>query len=457
MTGRLTQLRKAPRSVVGRIRSPHDREILRLAIPAFGALVAEPLYLLADSAIIGHLGTPQLAGLAIAGATVQTFASLFIFLAYATTATVARHLGAGDQRTAIACGVDGLWLALGLGVLVAAAGVVAAPSIVAAFDPPPNVHAHALTYLHIAVLGLPALLLTFAGTGVLRGLQDTKTPLWIAGCAYTANVVLNVLFVYGFGWGIAGSAVGTVVAQTGGALALVVVVVRGARRHGVSLRPHLAGIRSSAHGGAPLLVRTLTLQCAILTTTYVATGFGDTALAAHQVAFTLWTALALALDAIAIAGQAIVGRYLGGSSVGATRAATRRMLEWGVAAGFVFGAVLVLARPLYIPLFTSDPAVQSLLADVILVFAIFEPIAGVVFVLDGVLIGAGDGRYLAYAGLWTLVAFLPLAGLVLAVDGGLLALWWAYGGFMVARCLTLLVRERGDRWLVTGSGRRTVG
>ncbi|MGH3655171.1 MAG: MATE family efflux transporter [Micromonosporaceae bacterium] len=433
------------------LRNPHDAEILRLAIPAFGALVAEPLYLLADSAIVGHLGTPQLAALGLAGTVLQTLATLFIFLAYATTATVARQLGAGDRRAAIAGGIDGLWLALGLGVVLALVGVVAAPAAVGAFDPSPIVREYAVTYLQIGVLGMPALLLTFAGTGVLRGLQDTRTPLWIAGAAYGANVVLNVLFVYGFGWGIGGSAWGTVVAQTGGAVALVVVVVRGARRHGVSLRPHLGGIRASAHGGVPLLVRTLTLRAAILVTTYVATEVGDTALAAHQVAFTLWTTLALALDALAIAGQAIVGRYLGGSDVAGTRAATRRMIEWGVAAGLVFGLVLVLARPLYIPLFTADPQVQALLADVILVFAIFEPLAGIVFVLDGVLIGAGDGRYLAYAGLWTLVAFLPLAGLVLGLDGGLVALWWAFGGFMVARLVTLMLRERSGAWLVTGA------
>jgi putative MATE family efflux protein len=433
------------------LRNPHDAEILRLAIPAFGALVAEPLYLLADSAIVGHLGTPQLAALGLAGTVLQTLATLFIFLAYATTATVARQLGAGDRRAAIAGGIDGLWLALGLGVVLALVGVVAAPAAVGAFDPSPIVREYAVTYLQIGVLGMPALLLTFAGTGVLRGLQDTRTPLWIAGAAYGANVVLNVLFVYSFGWGIGGSAWGTVVAQTGGAVALVVVVVRGARRHGVSLRPHLGGIRASAHGGVPLLVRTLTLRAAILVTTYVATEVGDTALAAHQVAFTLWTTLALALDALAIAGQAIVGRYLGGSDVAGTRAATRRMIEWGVAAGLVFGLVLVLARPLYIPLFTADPQVQALLADVILVFAIFEPLAGTVFVLDGVLIGAGDGRYLAYAGLWTLVAFLPLAGLVLGLDGGLVALWWAFGGFMVARLVTLMLRERSGAWLVTGA------
>jgi putative MATE family efflux protein len=439
------------------LRSPHDGEILRLAIPALGALVAEPLYLLADSAIVGHLGTPQLAALGLAGTVVQTLATLFIFLAYGTTASVARQLGAGDRRAAITSGVDGLWLALMLGVTLAAVGVAAAPATVSAFGPSGPVHAYALTYLRIAVLGMPALLVTFAGTGVLRGLQDTRTPLWIAGTSYAGNVVLNVLFVYGLSWGIAGSAWGTVVAQSAGALALVVVVVRGARRHGVRLRPHLAGIRSSAHGGVPLLVRTVTLRVAILVTTYVATSIGDTALAAHQVAFTLWTTLALALDAIAIAGQAIVGRYLGGSDVAGTRAATRRMLEWGLAAGVVFGAVVLLARPLYVPLFTTDPDVQALLAQVIVVFAVFEPVAGLVFVLDGVLIGAGDGRYLAWAGTWTLVAFLPLAGMVLGFGGGLVALWWAFGGFMVARLVTLLIRARGDGWLVTGANAIRVG
>ncbi|HEY8456144.1 MAG TPA: MATE family efflux transporter [Actinopolymorphaceae bacterium] len=434
-----------------RLRHPHDREILRLAIPALGALIAEPLYLLADSAIVGHLGTPQLAALGLAGTALQTLTTVFIFLAYGTTATVARHLGAGDHRGAISAGLDGLWLAFGLGVGVAVVGVAATPAIVAGFDPSPAVSAYAITYLRIAILGMPALLITFAGTGVLRGLQDTRTPLWIATAAYAANIVLNLLFVYGLGWGIAGSAWGTVVAQTGGAVALVLIVVRGARRHHVSLRPHLAGIRNSVHDGVPLLVRTITLRLAILLATYVATRIGDTALAAHQVAFTLWTTLALALDAIAIAGQAIIGRYLGAADVAGTRAATRRMIEWGVAAGVVLGLLLLLARPLYIPLFTTDPAVRELLADVIMVFVVYEPIAGIVFVLDGVLIGAGDGRYLAYAGVWTLVAFLPLAGAVLAFGGGLVALWWAFGGFMLARCVTLLLRERGSAWLVTGA------
>nr|WP_238341484.1 MATE family efflux transporter [Actinopolymorpha rutila] len=424
---------------------------MRLAVPAFGALIAEPVYLLADSAIVGHLGTPQLAALGLAGTALQTLVGVFVFLAYATTASVARHLGAGDRRSALAYGIDGLWLALGLGVLLALVGTLAAPAVVGAFGPSPQVREFAVSYLRVAVLGMPALLLTFAGTGVLRGLQDTRTPLWIAGASYVGNVVLNVLFVYGLHLGIAGSAWGTVLAQTAGAVALVVVVVRAARRHDAPLRPDLTGIRANAHAGVPLIIRTLTLRAALLVMAYVATSFGDVALAANQVAFTLWNTLAIALDAIAIAGQAIVGRYLGGSDVAGTRAATRRMVEWGVGAGLVFGAVVVLARPVYVPLFSADPAVQALLAQAILVFACFEPVAGIVFVLDGVLIGAGDGKYLAYAGLVTLVAFLPLALLVYAAHAGLLALWWAFGGFMVARLATLAVRARSDAWLVTGA------
>lgn len=449
--GSVTLTPRRPFRLRSRLRSPYDREIWRLALPAFGALAAEPLFLLADSAIVGHLGTAPLAGLGIAGTAIQTVVGLFIFLAYATTASVARRLGAGELRSAIQYGVDGLWLALGIGVVLAIVGVLVAPTVVAGFDPSDAVYEQALAYLRIAVLGMPALLLTFAGTGVLRGLQDTRTPLWVAGISYLTNIVLNLLLVYGFDLGIAGSAWGTVLAQTGGALILIAIVVRGARRHGASLTPDVPGIRAAANAGVPLMVRTATLRVALLVTTYVATSFGDAPLAAHQVAFTLWSALAFALDAIAIAGQAIVGRALGASDVEGTRAATRRMIEWGVVAGAVFALCLVAGRPLYGPFFTGDPAVHELLGDVVLVLAVFLPAAGVVFVLDGVLIGAGDGKYLAWAGIWTLVAYLPLAAIVWWADAGLVWLWWAFGGFMLARLVTLVRRERRDGWLVTGS------
>jgi MATE family, multidrug efflux pump len=439
------------------LRHPHDTEILRLAVPAFGALVAEPLFLLADSAIVGHLGTPQLAGLGVAGALLTTSVTLCVFLAYGTTAAVARRIGAGDLRGAIAQGVDGMWLGALLGVALAAVGFVAAGPLVDAFGASASVSPYALTYLRVSLPGVPAILVVMAATGVLRGLQDTRTPLVVAVVAAAVNVVLNLLLVYGAGLGIAGSALGTVITQVGMAVAFAVVVVRGARRYDAPLRPDLRGIRAAAASGVPLLLRTLTLRAALLVMTYVATAQGTAAVAAHQVAFTIWTFLALALDAVAIAGQAIVGRYLGAGDVAGTRAATRRMVEWGVAAGVVLGLVVIALRAAYVPLFTDDPRVQALLRDVLLVAAVFQPVGGVVFALDGVLIGAGDARYLAAAGVLTLVAFLPLAGWVLATHRGLIALWWAFGAFMVARLVTLVWRERSDAWLVTGAavpGRR---
>ena len=242
------------------------------------------------------------------------------------------------------------------------------------------------------------MLLVLAATGVLRGLQDTRTPMVAATVGAVANVVLNLALVYGAGLGIAGSALGTDLAQLGMAVALAAVVVRGARRHGVSGRPHGAGIRAAATVGVPLLVRTLTLRAALLVATYVAAAAGTVAVAAHQVAFTVWTLLALALDAVAIAGQAIVGRALGAGDAEGARAATRRMMQWGIVSGVLLAVVLILVRAAFVPLFTDDAEVRALLSSVLVVAALFQPVSGVVFALDGVLIGAGDGRYLALAG-----------------------------------------------------------
>ncbi|MQA86443.1 MAG: MATE family efflux transporter [Streptosporangiales bacterium] len=432
------------------LRHPHDREILRLAIPAFGALVAEPLFLLADSAIVGHLGTPQLAGLGVAGTVLQTAIYLCVFLAYGTTARVARQLGAGNRRAALEGGVDGVWLAVAIGLGILAVGIPAAPLVVGMFSPSEAVASHAVVYLRISLAGMPPMLMVLAATGVLRGLQDTRTPLVVAAVGSAANVVLNIGLVYGAGLGLAGSALGTVLAQTGMAAAYLVVVIRGARRHGARLRPHGPGILASGAAGIPLFVRTLTLRVVLIVATAVATRLGDAPLAAHQVAFTIWTFLALALDAVAIAAQAIVGRYLGASDVVGARAATRRMMEWGVAAGAALGVLVAVARPAYVPLFTPDPEVRALLAAALLVMAVLQPLAGVVFVLDGVLIGAGDGPYLAAAGVAAMLAFLPAAWVVLATGIGLTGLWWAIGLWVVARLVTLGLRARGSAWLVTG-------
>ncbi|MFI1254788.1 MATE family efflux transporter [Streptomyces netropsis] len=431
----------------------HDREIVALAVPAFGALVAEPLFVMADSAVVGHLGTPQLAGLGVAAALLTTAVSVFVFLAYATTAAVARRVGAGDLPAAIRQGMDGIWLALLLGAAVIAVVLPTAPALVELFGASPTAAPYATTYLRVSSLGIPAMLVVLAATGVLRGLQDTRTPLYVAVGGFAANAALNVLLVHGAGLGIAGSAWGTVIAQCAMAAVYLAVVVRGARRHGASLRPDAAGIRACAQAGVPLLVRTLSLRAVLLIATAVAARLGDTDIAAHQIVLTLWSLLAFALDAIAIAGQAIIGRYLGADDPDGARAVCRRMVQWGIGAGVVLGVLVVASRPLFVPLFTSDPAVRDALLPALLVVALSQPVAGVVFILDGVLMGAGDGPYLAWAMLLVLAAFAPVALLVPAFGGGLTALWWAMTLMMTVRMLTLWTRTRSGRWLVTGAVR----
>lgn len=422
-------------------------------MPAFGALVAEPLFVMVDSAIVGHLGTPQLAGLAIAAALLTTAVSVFVFLAYATTAAVARQAGAGNLASAIRQGMDGIWLALLIGAAVVAVALPLAPWLVDVFGASDTATPYATTYLRISSLGIPAMLVVLAATGVLRGLQNTRTPLYVAIGGFAANGALNVGLVYGAGLGIAGSAWGTVIAQVGMALAYLVVVVRGARRHGASLRPDAAGIRACAQAGVPLLIRTLSLRAVLMIATVVAARLGDTDIAAHQIILSLWSLTAFALDAIAIAGQAIIGRYLGANDAKGAREACRRMVQWGIASGVVLGAVIMLARPLFVPLFTSDSSVQDTLLPALLVVALSQPISGVVFVLDGVLMGAGDGRYLAWAMVLTLAVFAPVALLVPSLGGGLTALWGAMTLMMTVRLLTLWARTRSGRWVVTGATR----
>ncbi len=434
-------------------RRRHDREIVALAVPAFGALVAEPLFVLADSAIVGHLGTAQLAGLGVASALLMTAVGVFVFLAYATTAAVARRVGAGDLRAAIRQGMDGIWLALLIGLAVIVVALPTAPSLMELFGASDSATPYATTYLRISVFGIPAMLVVLAATGILRGLQDTKTPLYVAVGGFVANAVLNTVLVYGAGLGIAGSAWGTVIAQCGMAAVYLHVVLRGARRHGASLRPDAAGIRACAQAGTPLLVRTLSLRAILLIATAVAARLGDADMAAHQIILSLWSLLAFALDAIAIAGQAIIGRYLGADDTRGAREACRRMVQWGLATGLVLGLLVIAARPLFLPLFSGDSGVRDAALPALVMVAVSQPICGIVFVLDGVLMGAGDGPYLARAMLLTLAVFTPAALLVPVLGGGLTALWGTMTLMMTVRMLTLWLRSRSGRWIVTGATR----
>ncbi|WP_149203438.1 MATE family efflux transporter [Actinotalea subterranea] len=435
-----------------------DRQIVALAVPALGALVAEPLFVLVDSAVVGTLGTEELAGLALASTVLTTVVGLCIFLAYATTASVARTIGAGDRGHALRLGIDGMWLGAALGVLLGAALWLAAPALVDLLGAPHAVAPHAVAYLRWSAPGLPGMLTVLAATGVLRGMLDTRTPLWVAAGGAVLNAVLSAALVLGLGQGVGGSGLGTAVAQLTMAAVLVVVVARGARDAHVPLRPTHAGLGLGLRTGAPLLVRTVSLRLAILLAAWVATGLGTVTLAGHQVIVALWGLAAFTLDALAIAAQALVGRSLGAGDLTTARTVLRRTLQWGVAAGAALGVVLAATGQWLAPVFSADDAVRAAVTTTLLVVAVTLPMAGWVFVLDGVLIGAGDGRYLAGAGMVTLAVYAPaaLAVRALADPGttGLLWSWVAFAGlFMAARAATTGLRARGAAWMVTGAAR----
>lgn len=437
-----------------------DRRILALALPAFGALVAEPLFILTDTALVGHLGPSVLAGLGIASTILQTVLGLMVFLAYTTTPVVARRLGAGDRSGAIRAGIEGMWLSLVLGVALAVLGVPTAPLLTRAMAPDPLVAANAESYLLVSLAGLPAMLFVIAGTGLLRGLQDTRTPLIVAGIGFVANGALNALLIYGVGLGIAGSALGTVIAQWGMAFVFAGVALRASRRHAVRISPGF-GLRDGSMSSAGwMILRTLLLRSSVLAVVWLGARLGVAELAALQVLFTIFNLAAFALDALAIAGQALVARGLGARDPVQVRAVTRRLSRWGLLFGCALAVLLAVLAPAVGGVFTSDPQVLDLLPIGLWTLAAGLPLAAYVFVWDGVLIGAGDARYLAVAGSVPLLIHLSLLAVVtwLGVEGqwpsgaGLVSVWAVFSfGYLGGRALTLWWRARGDAWLVVGS------
>jgi putative MATE family efflux protein len=427
-------------------RRRYDREILRLAVPALGALASEPLYVLVDTAIVGHLGTRQLASLAIAATVMTTGFTLFNFLTYGTTAQVARLHGAGHARAAAALGSQALWLGAALGALLAAAIAAGTVPLVSLMGGEGEVAAGAETYLRIAALGAPAFMAAAAAQGFLRGIEDLRTPLLILVAAHAVNAALEVLFVYGFGWGLAGSAWGTVIAQLGMGAAFLAVQ----RRAGFE-RPRPAAMRPLMRIGAEIAVRTSALLGSFLVASAVLARVGASSLAAHQIAFQLFVFLALVLDAIAVAGQVMVGRMLGAGDAGGARAAARRMIGWSVAGGALFGLALLAGRELIPQAFTDDPAVIDRAHAIWWLFAAMMPLNGAVFALDGILIGAGDTRFLAWGMVAAAAAYVPIALLALERGWGIVGVWWGLAALIVVRLATTGGRFASERWALTGA------
>lgn len=427
-----------------------DRDIIRLALPALGALIAEPIFLLTDTAMVGHLGADALGSLAIASTILQTVLGLMVFLAYATTPRVAKRMGAGDTRGAVGAGFDGIWLALATSVILLAVGLPLLSTAIAAFGPSPAIAAGAQSYLAISWWGLPFMLVVIAATGLLRGLQDTRTPLVVAALGCVANIGLNALFIYGLGMGVAGSALGTVIAQAGMCAVYVLIALRAARRFHASFRPDWAGVLTSAKTSGWLLLRNASLRASLIILVVLATALGTTQLAAIQVAQSIFFALALALDSLAIAGQALIGLQLGAKAVDVVAAINRRLIAWGIGFGIVVGLILIAGSGLIPYAFSSDPGVIAVLTGLLPILAVSMPVAGYVFVLDGVLMGAEDARYLALAQLVAVIGYVLLLGPITGLVSGAQGLWAAFClGFVGLRAITLGWRVRNHRWIRT--------
>ena len=430
------------------LRSRHDREIVRLALPALGALAAEPLYLLVDTAIVGHLGRSQLAALGIAAVVLGGWFAIFNFLQYATTAQVARAAGAGEGETARRLGAQALWLSVVLGIAIAVLVAAAADPLVSLMGGTGQTAEYTVMYMRIAVVGLPAAFVALGASGYLRGVSDLTTPLVIVVAGNVVNLVLEVLFVYGFDWGIRGSAWGTAIAQLSMGAAFVVVVLRAL--HPGEARPELRLARRLLSLGKWILIRTTSLMLSFVLAGAVATRFGDAAIAAHQIAFQLWIFLALVLDSVAIAGQIIVGRELGAGRRDEAYGASERMIWLSVALGAAF-AVTVLALGGVLPrAFTGDASVLHQAALLWPLFALMQPLNGAVFALDGILIGASDGRFLAVSMAGAFVACAAVLLVAFEADWGIRGVWAALVVLILVRLVLMATRFRRGAWLVTG-------
>ena len=419
--------------------------VLSLALPALVVLAAEPLYLLVDTAVVGHLGTVPLGGLAIGGGLLAWSAALLNFLAYGTTARSARRAGAGDRAGAVDEGVQATWLALILGLVVLAMfQVLAGPLTRTVAGGDGAVAAAGEQWLRVAGLGAPLLLISLAGNGWLRGVQELRRPMHYVLAGSLGSLVLCPLLVHTAGLGLVGSAVANVTGQAVSAALFVAALVR----EKVAWRPRPAALRSQLAIGRDLLLRAVVLQLSFLVATGVAARAGTAPLAGHHIAVQLFFFLALVLDAYAIAAQTLVGHALGGARPDDARATARRVTWWGLGTGLLVAALLLALRPVVLPLFTDDPAVVEQATVAWWFLAAMQPLAGVVFALDGVLMGAGDVGYLRTLTIGAAVAgFLPLSLLAIPLGWGLAGIWTGLTFFIVLRLAGTVIRVAGTRWL----------
>ena len=428
-----------------------NRQVLALALPALGSLIAEPVLRMADSILVGHVGTPDLAGLAIGSTVLTLVLGICVFLAYTTTAVTGRAIGAGKRAEGLRLGIQGMWLGALVGGALAIVLIVFAPQIIGLFEAEKQVADLARRYLIVSAPGLVAMLSVLAANGVLRGLLDTRTPLLVTTSAAILNVPVSAFLIFGCSLGVAGAGAGTAICQFFMAIWLWIVVVKKLRAEGVSARPDIQLIFHSGMHGLPLVLRSLFLQAAIVVTTWQAARLGAATLAGYQILKTLWTLAAFGLDALAIAAQALLANALGEGEERKIRVLIAQLNRWALGFGTLIGLVFAATSSFSPLLFTAYPELLSVCVPAIIVVGLMQPLAALTYIYDGYLIGADDTKYLAKAMAIVFAIYLPailLAGLLPEGAWGLAGLWAIYGlVFIGGRAASLWLRIRTDAWL----------
>ncbi|WP_206490492.1 MATE family efflux transporter [Rhodococcus sp. KRD162] len=431
------------------------RRILGLSLPSLGVLAAEPLYLLFDAAVVGRLGALALAGLAIGGLVLAQVSTQLTFLSYGTTARAARMHGAGRERDAVGEGVQATWLAVAIGTAIVIVAQLAAEPVVSMLTGGGDIAVEAIAWLRVALLGVPFILISLAGNGWMRGVQNTVSPLRFVVLGFGVSAVLCPLLVHGvLGFprlGLVGSAVANVIGQGVAGVLFVVAVVR----EGTALRPRWTVMRAQLVLGRDLIVRSLAFQACFLSAAAVASRFGAASVAANQVVLHMWNLVSLTLDSLAIAAQTLVGAALGAGRTEDARALAWRLTVWSTVFAIVLAALFALGRSFVPGLFTSDASVVDQMHAIWWIFVAIIPVAGVVFALDGVLLGSGDAAFLRNATMaCALAGFLPFIWSALVFDWGLVGIWVGLGVFVGLRMLAVVGRVLSGKWLVIGSDRQ---
>ncbi|MBO0854650.1 MAG: MATE family efflux transporter [Nocardia sp.] len=443
----MTDLDEAPAAPVA-----GPRRILGIAVPTLGVLVAEPIYLLFDMAVVGRLGASALAGLAVGGLILGQVSTQLTFLTYGTTARSARRHGAGDTRGAIGEGVQASWLAVLVGLVILAVGQVLARPIVDVVSGGADIADGAVRWLRIALCGVPLILLTMAGNGWLRGVQRTRLPLMYVIAGLVVSAIVCPLLVHGLLGAPRLGLVGSAVANLAGQVVSGTLFIGALIRQRTPLRPHPRIMRAQLVLGRDLIVRSLAFQACFVSAGAVASRFGAASVAAHQLVLQLWNFLSLALDSLAIAAQTLTGAALGAGDVAEARRVAWRVTVWSTVFALVLAACFAAGYSLVPRLFTTDPAVLDRVGAIWWFFVVLIPVAGVVFALDGVLLGAADATYLRNTTMAAaLTGFLPVIWLALGLNWGITGIWSGLSAFIVLRMVAVGLRARSSRWTRIGA------